>query len=91
MIRYLRGSDDLRRGKGSEAAAEFQNIVDHPGANWGPYYSVSYVGLARGAALAGDAARARKAYEMFFTQWQDADPDVPILIHARKEYAALIK
>jgi hypothetical protein len=45
--------------------------------------------LARGAALEGDTARARGAYQNFFALWKDADPDVPILIQARKEYTAL--
>ena len=45
----------------------------HP--NWGQYYSISYLGLARGWALAGDTARARKAFEDFFALWKDADPD----------------
>ena len=37
----------------------------------------------------GDKAKARKAYEDFFGQWKDADPDIPILIEARKEYEKL--
>jgi len=45
--------------------------------------------VARGQALAGDTAAARKAYESFFEAWKDADPDVPILIQARKEYVGL--
>jgi hypothetical protein len=49
--------------KGTEAAAEFQKILDHRGANWGPLYPLSYVGLARAATLAGDTVRARLAYE----------------------------
>src|SRR5262249_38635341 len=60
---YLRGLSYLRLRKGDEAAAEFQKIVDHKGANWGPFYAVAYVGLARGAALAGDTSRAKKAYQ----------------------------
>ena len=51
----------------------------------------SYIGLARGAALAGDTAGARKAYETFFKLWKDADSDVPILIQARKEYGSLAR
>jgi DNA-binding winged helix-turn-helix (wHTH) protein/tetratricopeptide (TPR) repeat protein len=85
---YVRGLAYLRLSKGVEAAAEFQKILDHRGANWGPLYPLSYVGLARAAALAKDTARARKAYEAFFAPWKDADPDVSVLIEARKEYAA---
>ena len=95
---YLRGLAYLRMHKGAEAAAEFQKIVDHKGANWGatwvhPYwgqfYSISYLGMARGSALAGDAAKAKKAYQDFFELWKDADSDIPILQQAKAEYAEL--
>ena len=95
---YLRGLAYLRLNKGVEAAAEFQKIVDHKGANWGsgwrhPYwgqfYALSYLGVARGWALAGDTARARRAFEDFLALWKDADPDVPILKQAKTEYAKL--
>ena len=39
--------------------------------------------------LAGDTAKARKAYQDFFGLWKDADPDIPILIDAKKEYEKL--
>jgi eukaryotic-like serine/threonine-protein kinase len=86
---FLRGLALLRLKKGTEAATEFQKIVDHKGANWGPLYPLSHAGLARGAALAGDTARSRRAYESFFGLWKDADPDVPILIQTRKEHAGV--
>jgi hypothetical protein len=86
---YLRGLAFLRLKQGVEAAAEFQKIVDHRGANWGPVYPLSYLGLARAAALAGDIARARNAYEGFFRLWKDADPEIAILIQARKESSEL--
>ena len=86
---YLRGLAGLHAGKGAEAAAEFQKILDHKGRNWGPLYPLAYLGLARAAALAGDTAKAKKAYQDFFALWKDADPDIPTLIAARKEYAAL--
>ena len=86
---YLRGLVYLQARKGTEAAGEFQKIIDHKGAYWGPFYAVSYVGLARGAALAGDITRAKRAYQDFLALWKDADADIPILIAARKEYAAL--
>jgi tetratricopeptide (TPR) repeat protein len=95
---YLRGLAYLRLKKGAESVAEFQKIVDHKGAswgstwlhpNWGQYYSLSYLGLARGFALAGDAAKARKAFQDFFAIWKDADPDIPILISAKQDYAKL--
>jgi tetratricopeptide (TPR) repeat protein/predicted Ser/Thr protein kinase len=95
---YLRGLAYLGLREGAEAAAEFEKILDHKGANWGsawqhPYwgqfYSLSYLGLARASALAGDPAKAAKAYQDFLTLWKDADPDIPILITAKAEYAKL--
>jgi tetratricopeptide (TPR) repeat protein len=95
---YLRGLAYLGLRKGAEAAAEFKKILDHKGANWGstwqhPYwgqfYSLSYLGLARTSALAGDPATARKAYQDFLTLWKDADRDIPILQQAKAEYAKL--
>lgn len=65
--------------KGIEAAAEFKKIVDHKGASWGAtwvhtywgqYYALSELGMARGLALAGDTAKARKAYEDFLALWE---------------------
>jgi eukaryotic-like serine/threonine-protein kinase len=96
---YLRGLAYLRLHKGAEAAAEFQKILDHKGAswastwrfpNWGLYYSISYLGLARASALAGDPAKAKAAYQEFFTLWKGADPDVPVLQQAKAEYAKLL-
>jgi tetratricopeptide (TPR) repeat protein len=86
---YLRGLAYLGLRKGTEAATEFQKIIDHKGAHWGPFFAVSYVGLARGAALAGETARARKAYEDFLALWKAADADLPLLVAARREYTAL--
>jgi tetratricopeptide (TPR) repeat protein/tRNA A-37 threonylcarbamoyl transferase component Bud32 len=86
---YLRGLAGLRAGNGAEAEAEFRKIFSHKGRNWGPYYSQAYLGMGRAEALAGDTAKAKKAYQDFFAAWKDADPDIPTLIAARKEYAAL--
>jgi serine/threonine protein kinase/tetratricopeptide (TPR) repeat protein len=95
---YFRGLAYMGMHKGTEAAAEFQKIVDHKGAswgstwvhpNWGLYYSISYIGLARASVLAGDTAKARKAFEDFFALWKDADSDIPLLVEAKKDYAAL--
>jgi tetratricopeptide (TPR) repeat protein len=88
-IIYLRGQAYLRSAKWPEAAAEFQKIVGNKAMSWGAWYPLGHVGLARAAARAGDAARARKTYEQFFELWKDADQDVPLLMEARREYSAL--
>ncbi len=99
QVPYIRGVAYLEAGKGTEAAGEFQKLIDHRGIHWqfqpvlpretGPLRAIAYVGVARGAALAGDTARAKTAYQDFLALWKDADPDIPILVDARKEYAAL--
>jgi tetratricopeptide (TPR) repeat protein len=87
---YVRGLTYLRAHQGKEAAGEFQRILDHRAAGaTQPLYALSYVGLARALLLAGDKAKARTAYQDFFALWKDADPDVPILLAAKSEYAKL--
>jgi len=92
---YLRGEAYLSAGNGDArngalAAVEFQKIFDHPGVivNF-PLSALSHLGLARARALSGDSAGARTAYQDFFAQWKDADPDIPILKQAKAEYAKL--
>ena len=87
---YKRGRAYLAAKKGTEAAAEFQKIIDHPGV---VYYGISgalaKLGLARAYALEGDEAKARVAYQDFFALWKDADADVPVFVQAKAEYAKL--
>jgi tetratricopeptide (TPR) repeat protein len=45
--------------------------------------------LGRAYAASGRPADARKAYDEAFTIWKNADADLPLLVEARKEYAAL--
>jgi tetratricopeptide (TPR) repeat protein len=87
---WLRGQALLALGRGREAAEAFRTIVDHPGWEPGaPLHSLALVGWARAAAQAGDGATARRAYQDFLAAWKDADPDVPLLVEARAEYAKL--
>jgi tetratricopeptide (TPR) repeat protein/predicted Ser/Thr protein kinase len=86
---YVRGLALLAEGQAPEAAGVFSLMVDRKAANWGPEYAAAQVGLARAAKMMGDTARAKKTYQQFFAFWKDADPDIPLLLEARKEYAAL--
>jgi tetratricopeptide (TPR) repeat protein/tRNA A-37 threonylcarbamoyl transferase component Bud32 len=90
IIAYLRGLAYLRAKSANEAAAEFQKIIDRRTlAPFSILRSLAHVGNARAAALAGDVAGARKAYQDFLALWKDADPGVPILKEAQAEYAKL--
>jgi serine/threonine protein kinase/tetratricopeptide (TPR) repeat protein len=89
---YLRGQAYLQTKTGAEAAAEFQKILSHRGvAARSVIFPLSYLGLARAYALAGDRVNARKSYDDFFSIWKSADPDIPVLVEARAEYATLMK
>ena len=87
---YVRGEAFLASHQGALAAAEFQRILDWPGVVGNePIAALAHLGLARSYALAADVPKSRAAYSAFLTLWKDADPDVPILMQARSEYAKL--
>jgi tetratricopeptide (TPR) repeat protein len=87
---YIRGQSFLALRQGSQAAAEFQKILDHRGvALNNATAALAPLGLARAYALQGDTARARSFYQQFLKLWKDADPEIPILIDAKSDYAKL--
>src|SRR5713226_2488853 len=87
---YVRGEAYLAAHQGSKAAAEFQKILDHRGIVLNePIGALAHLGLGRAYALQGDSTKARAAYQDFLALWKAADPDVPILIQAKAEYAKL--
>jgi len=90
QIAYLRGQSYLSLQKGVEAAVEFQKILDHRGSQpTSPIYALAQLGLARAASLRRDPATTRKAFEAFLALWRDSDPDITILLEARREYEQL--
>lgn len=87
---YQRGLAYLANHHGKEAAAEFQNILDHPGSVVNsPIGALAHLQLGRAYALQEDIGKARAAYQDFLTLWKDADPDTPILEQAKAESAKL--
>jgi hypothetical protein len=87
---YVRGEASLVAGRASDAAREFQKVVDNRSVVQNcPLGALAHLGLGRAYALQGDAAKARTAYQDFFALWKDADPDIPVLIAAKSEYAEL--
>ena len=87
---FVRGQAYLAARQGSEAAVEFQKILDHRGV-----VVNGSIGRARSSpdrsayVLQGDTSKARAAYQDFLTLWKDADSDIPILKEAKSEYAKL--
>ena len=87
---YVRGEAYLKTGQGQLAATEFQKLIDHRGiVNNFVLGPLAHLQLGRAKVLNGDRESARQAYGDFFTLWNDADPDIPILKQAKAEYAKL--
>jgi tetratricopeptide (TPR) repeat protein len=87
---FVRGEAYLAAHQSNEAAAEFQKILDHRGVVTNePVGALAHLGLARSYAMQGDTAKAKAAYQDFLTLWTDAEPDIPVLIAAKLEYAKL--
>ena len=87
---YVRGLAYMQLQDGAKAAGEFQKIIDHPTIfSESALVSMAKVNLGRALVLQGDKAKARTAYQDFFTAWKDADADVPLLVQAKAEYAKL--
>ena len=87
---YLRAQAQQKAGRGQDAEREYQKILEHPGVDaLSLLQPLSRLGLARAAALSGDVARSRRAYQDFLAKWKDADADLAVLREAQAEYAKL--
>jgi serine/threonine protein kinase/Flp pilus assembly protein TadD len=87
---YVRGEVYLLLHQGREAAAEFQKFVEHRGVAVNcPLAALARLQLGRAYTLQGDTLQSRAAYRDFFELWKDADPNIPILVAAKSEYAKL--
>jgi len=88
---FVRGEAYLQLKRGSDAAREFQKIIDHPGIVVNsPTGALARLGLARAYAVSADSSRSRTAYQDFFALWKDADPDIPVLKEAQSEYKKVL-
>jgi serine/threonine protein kinase/tetratricopeptide (TPR) repeat protein len=85
---YLCGLAHLQLRASADAMADFQNLLDHRGANYG-WRVLARIGLARAATQAGDTAKSRQAYQDVLAMCKDADPDVPLFQEVKREYAGL--
>jgi serine/threonine protein kinase/tetratricopeptide (TPR) repeat protein len=89
---YLRGEARLRAGNPAEAAREFKVVLDNRGADpFSPIVPLAHLGLARALVRSGDTAGGRAAYDAVLRIWAAADADLPLLIAARQESAALVR
>ncbi|MGE0704008.1 MAG: hypothetical protein AB7P22_08740, partial [Vicinamibacterales bacterium] len=87
---YVRGEALTAVRRHTEAAAEFQKVLDHPGiVGTDPIGVLAYLQLGRALVASGHKTKANAAYETFLALWKDADGDIPVLRRAKAEYARL--
>jgi DNA-binding winged helix-turn-helix (wHTH) protein/tetratricopeptide (TPR) repeat protein len=87
---YVRGEAYLAMGDGTEAAAEFQKLIDNPGLVLNmPLGALARLGRARAYSRLSDPEKTRAAYQDFLQLWKDADPNLPILSQTHSEFSHL--
>jgi serine/threonine protein kinase/tetratricopeptide (TPR) repeat protein len=87
---YARGLAYLAARQPTDAAVEFQRILDHRSIVLvDPMDAMARLQLARALALSGDTVKAKGVYNDLLTLWKNADPDIRVLKDAQAEYARL--
>ena len=88
-VLFGRGMAYLQAGRLAEAQQDFQKTTEIK--TYGPdvLAVAAQLELGRVYQKQGDTAKARIAYQNFLAAWKDADPDVPLLLQAKAEYAKL--
>ena len=81
---YALGSAQRRQGNNRASIGFFRHAIDLD-----PNFAIAHLALARARAAEGDTIEARKAYQDFLAMEQGADPNLPALAQAKKEFAAL--
>jgi serine/threonine protein kinase/Flp pilus assembly protein TadD len=86
---YSRGLAYAQAGRYAEAIQDFQKVAELKSKGPDFMIPVAQLELGRVYAKQGDIPKARIAYQNFLAAWNDADPDVPLLVKAKAEYAKL--
>lgn len=86
----MHGEAYLAEHRGAQAAAEFHDIIDHPGVVVSdPMGALARLQLARAYQVQGDTAKAEAAYGDLRNRWKGADADLPAVRAAAMESALL--
>jgi len=90
---YIKAQAYLASGQATDAATEFQKIIDHAGMVWNcSTGALAHLGLARANTLESKKAKAQsrtppctrsKSIQKFLDLWKDADPGVSIFKTAK--------
>jgi len=86
----FRARAEVEAGMFDRAAEDYRLILANQGVDpTSPLYSLAHLRLARVLVLESKPDQARAEYEALFTAWKDADPQLPLLVQAKEEYARL--
>jgi eukaryotic-like serine/threonine-protein kinase len=87
---YIRARLLMERGDGAGAVQEFQRLLDHRGIDpTSPFLSLAHLGLARAHHQLNQTSESCTEYREFLDLWKDGDPQVPVLVAAKREAARL--
>jgi len=75
---WVRGEAYIALNRPSEAAAEFQKILDHRG------LVVNDIIGALARLRIAEVTRSTAGYQSFLELWKEADPSIPVLVRARR-------
>jgi tetratricopeptide (TPR) repeat protein/predicted Ser/Thr protein kinase len=90
LLSMTRGMALFHAGRHADAARAFERaIANRFNTEPGVIHPVGHIWVARARAKTGDAAGARRAYQEAFAFWKNADPDIPVLVQAKREAAQL--
>jgi hypothetical protein len=87
---YVRAQAYMEGSRETEAAVEFQKLLDHSGIVLAdPLGVMARLQLGRMFARSDNTTKAKVAYQDVLTIWKDADADLPVINQARAEYTKL--
>jgi tetratricopeptide (TPR) repeat protein len=86
---FTHGVVELSEGRTDAAAARFKQILDRKQQQITALKPLSSLYYGRAMIKLGKPDEARKAYQQFFESWKSPDPTLPILVEAKKEFAAV--
>ena len=74
----------------TQAVDGYRRVLDNPGVDpVSPLIPLAHLGVVRAESQAGLIGKSRADYEALFTEWRQADGDLPLLLIARRGYRAL--
>jgi tetratricopeptide (TPR) repeat protein len=86
---FIIGVANLEFGDAAVAAEQFKRLADRVRPSQSVLAAEAPLYYGRALAKLGKMDESRKAYERFFESWKNADAGLPLLVAAKKEYAAL--